>query len=631
MEFDDLNKEIEKDRQEVYEKNCKIVSCLSDYQVIAIKGLKFPLSISIKDKYVAYNLIALNIEYVENALPNKQSYESICLKIFKVMFLGPQRLNYDDLDKKIDAFKMILKKLKNGLKPKEETDYIKYVIESKQKKDWKKLLNLPLLYNGGLSLLIAIILNFSTSKIEIFNILIDMLKMNHTSDFKIKFDINNLNDIEEKNFASSFVELFKNNTEYFYLDYEDGKIFKKLLSPELTCIAMEMEEKKESSINNQEDDKKGKKSENNSIPVEKKGVIKKDKNNNKIQSEIKEEPKESKDNKDIQYDKKEIAELSTNLQSQSLDNKKDSIESDVDKNNEIFNQLNMMKNELKGQNQKIKNLQDENEGQEQKIKNLQDENKGQEQKIKNLQDENKGQNQIIDNLHKEISNYKNKIIKQEKEIEGQKNKFTKKEKELEKEITVQKNKFDKYVKESIIKDENMQQKLYIMNRDLEKIKFDLNLIKSRGAIKTFVEFFYRGYELKDAKSYEDKANKISFRLNEYFNSKDNDLNLVNQLKILLREASGKLKIGNFEAHNIDKSKPIIPQLFKIIEPYDNYDKLCKKLEKVKADKIILESINNKEKYYLEREKNVLIENENNTFAKITSEMLNSIFIMDSEK
>lgn len=275
MEFDDLNKEIEKDWQEVYANNLKIISCLRDYQDIVIKDLKFPLSISIKDKYVAYYLIALNIEYVENILPNKKSYESLCLKIFKVMFLGPQRLNYDDLDEKIDAFKMILKKMKNCLKPKTESEYIKYVIKSKQKKVWNKLLKLPLLDNGGLSLLIAIVLNFSTSKIEIFNILIDMLKMNHTSDFEIKFDINNLNDIEENNFVCSFVELFKNNTEYFYLDYEDGKIFKKLLSPELTYIAMEMEVKKESSINNQKDDKKGKKPKSNSIPAEKKMRLKK--------------------------------------------------------------------------------------------------------------------------------------------------------------------------------------------------------------------------------------------------------------------------------------------------------------------------------------------------------------------
>ena len=153
----------------------------------------------------------------------------------------------------------------------------------------------------------------------------------------------------------------------------------------------------------------------------------------------------------------------------------------------------------------------------------------------------------------------------------------------------------------------------------------MNLIKSRGALKTFVEFFYRGYELKDAKTYEEKANKVSYRLNNYFMNKGNDRTLVTQLKILLREAVEKLKIGNFEAHNLDKSKPILPQLFKIIDPNNKYDKLCEKLEKVKADRIFLESINNKEKYYLDREKNTLIENENRTFAKITLEMLNSIF------
>ena len=76
----------------------------------------------------------------------------------------------------------------------------------------------------------------------------------------------------------------------------------------------------------------------------------------------------------------------------------------------------------------------------------------------------------------------------------------------------------------------MLKKIYIVKSDLEKLKLDLNLIKSRGAIKTFVEFFYRGYELTVAKTYEYKANKISYRLNKYYNNKSNDPNLVNQLK-----------------------------------------------------------------------------------------------------
>ena len=32
-------------------------------------------------------------------------------------------------------------------------------------------------------------------------------------------------------------------------------------------------------------------------------------------------------------------------------------------------------------------------------------------------------------------------------------------------------------------------------------------------------------------------------------------------------------IKNLSAHNIDKTKPILPQLFKIIEPEGNYKKV----------------------------------------------------------
>ena len=43
-----------------------------------------------------------------------------------------------------------------------------------------------------------------------------------------------------------------------------------------------------------------------------------------------------------------------------------------------------------------------------------------------------------------------------------------------------------------------------LKNELNKVQFDLNLIKSRGAIKTFIDYFYRGFNLKGAVSYEEK-------------------------------------------------------------------------------------------------------------------------------
>ena len=154
MKFGDLSKEIEEGLQKVYEKNLKIVSCLNDFQEIVIKNYKMPLTITVNDKLMAYQKILLNTEYVENVLLDKKSYEAICLKIFRLLFLGPEIVNYDNLDEKIHAFKMILNKLENKLDWEIEKNYINDIIKSKQKQDWRKLLKLPLIDNGGLSLLI---------------------------------------------------------------------------------------------------------------------------------------------------------------------------------------------------------------------------------------------------------------------------------------------------------------------------------------------------------------------------------------------------------------------------------------------------------------------------------------------
>ena len=45
------------------------------------------------------------------------------------------------------------------------------------------------------------------------------------------------------------------------------------------------------------------------------------------------------------------------------------------------------------------------------------------------------------------------------------------------------------------------------------------------------------------------------------------------LRHLLINSVKKLRAGNLDAHNIDKEKPILPQLFKIIDPEGNYKKV----------------------------------------------------------
>ena len=71
------------------------------------------------------------------------------------------------------------------------------------------------------------------------------------------------------NIAESFNNLFKNDTEYFYLDFENGNIVKKSLSAEETSKAINQTENE-----NQDSKKKNKKKKNKKN--------KKKKNNRKI-------------------------------------------------------------------------------------------------------------------------------------------------------------------------------------------------------------------------------------------------------------------------------------------------------------------------------------------------------------
>ena len=95
-----------------------------------------------------------------------------------------------------------------------------------------------------------------------------------------------------------------------------------------------------------------------------------------------------------------------------------------------------------------------------------------------------------------------------------------------------------------------------VKNELNKVQFDLNLIKSRGAIKTFIDYFYSGFNLKGAILYEEKFTQIAQELNKYNNIHTDDIDTVNKIRILLRESVAKLKDTKLNAHTFDKSKKL---------------------------------------------------------------------------
>ena len=240
--------------KEAYDKNIKIISCFNELRNLIDEKSNEPLEITFDDKYRAEILIRNSIEFMEITSSEENYYYLICLKLFRLLFLPHGNFNYDNLDEKSKDFQLVLKFLKNQLDIKEKNEYIDKVMKKKKIDGWKKLLRSFYIASADLDLLIAIALKFSKSIVEISDFLLLILKKKHVNDFDVKFDLIKLIDVPEQNIAKDFLELFKNTTEYFYLDFINGKISKILLSPVDTSLAINKIE-----IDNQEPEPKKKK------------------------------------------------------------------------------------------------------------------------------------------------------------------------------------------------------------------------------------------------------------------------------------------------------------------------------------------------------------------------------------
>ena len=257
MESNKVSTLLEEANKEAYEKNIKILACLNELKAIIEKSTAQPFEINKDDKYESEINIRNSVSYLEESSLEINNFESINLKLFKLLFIPNGHLKYVDLDEKIKDYQLALKLLKNELKAEEKIDYIDKVIKIKKIIGWKKLLKSTFVTISDLGLIIAIVLKFSKSIVEISDFLMFILKKKHFYNFEIKFDLNNLIDAHEANIAESFNNLFKNDTEYFYLDFENGNIVKKSLSAEETSKAINQTENE-----NQDSKKKNKKKKN---------------------------------------------------------------------------------------------------------------------------------------------------------------------------------------------------------------------------------------------------------------------------------------------------------------------------------------------------------------------------------
>ena len=608
MESNNVSTLLEEANKEAYEKNIKILACLNELKAIIEKSTAQPFEINKDDKYESEINIRNSVSYLEESSLEINNFESINLKLFKLLFIPNGHLKYVDLDEKIKDYQLALKLLKNELKAEEKIDYIDKVIKIKKIIGWKKLLKSTFVTISDLELIIAIVLKFSKSIVEISDFLMFILKKKHFYNFEIKFDLNNLIDAHEANIAESFNNLFKNDTEYFYLDFENGNIVKKSLSAEETSKAINQTENE-----NQDSKKKNKKKKNK-------------KNKKKIEhsQELISESIKGEDAKTTTVSQKE------EKPDEKENSKKDESEKNETKNIEITeeeenqSEKNIINSEEISVESRIISIKDEEKNDLKEIvNNLINEVKEQKKELQEQKNKQEIQNKEITDLKSTNIQIKEKAKRQEKEITDLKNtniQINKKAKTQEKEITDLKN-TNIQLKENY---KNLNNKLVTIKNKLDRVELELNLIKSRGAIKTLIDFFYKGFNLKGEVLYEDKFAKIAEKLNQFNDIEKYDIATINKIRIILKESVAKYLKSNKNAHILDKSKPILTQLFSLIEPNDNYEEVINKLVSIRADAIILESINNKENYFHDFNYAIFKEKEKNTFEKINKDKLLSI-------
>ena len=609
MESNNVSTLLEEANKEAYEKNIKILACLNELKAIIEKSTAQPFEINKDDKYESEINIRNSVSYLEESSLEINNFESINLKLFKLLFIPNGHLKYVDLDEKIKDYQLALKLLKNELKAEEKIDYIDKVIKIKKIIGWKKLLKSTFVTISDLGLIIAIVLKFSKSIVEISDFLMFILKKKHFDKFEIKFDLNNLIDVPEANIAESFNNLFKNDTEYFYLDFENGNIVKKSLSAEETSKAINQTENE-----NQDSKKKNKKKKNK-------------KNKKKIEhsQELISESIKGEDAKTTTVSQKE------EKPDEKENSKKDESEKNETKNIEITeeeeenqSEKNIINSEEISVESRIISIKDEEKNDLKEIvNNLINEVKEQKKELQEQKNKQEIQNKEITDLKSTNIQIKEKAKRQEKEITDLKNtniQINKKAKTQEKEITDLKN-TNIQLKENY---KNLNNKLVTIKNKLDRVELELNLIKSRGAIKTLIDFFYKGFNLKGEVLYEDKFAKIAEKLNQFNDIEKYDIVTINKIRIILKESVAKYLKSNKNAHILDKSKPILTQLFSLIEPNDNYEEVINKLVSIRADAIILESINNKENYFHDFNYAIFKEKEKITFEKINKDKLLSI-------
>ena len=163
------------------------------------------------------------------------------------------------------------------------------------------------------------------------------------------------------------------------------------------------------------------------------------------------------------------------------------------------------------------------------------------------------------------------------------------------------------------KNERLTYSLTNLKIDYSIFKSNLNLVKSRIGLKSFIDFFYRAIGHDRNCTYEERVDKI---LESLKNSNNYNTTIIKSIETLLKESLKKLRSGNSIAHELDddvNETNIISYLFKIIDPDNKNTYIITKLEKANVNNIIMDFITTKGQYYYDID---LVESKEKKLMKI---------------
>ena len=514
---------------------------------------------TVKDNPFLYKIIKTKLEDLKSVLMEEYSLKHFCLMIYELLFIGPIYFNFDNFKSKSHAFELVLNILNNDLTHvDEEKQYINDVINTKNV--WKSFIDKISIKLPGFTLIFCVFIKYFQKNEQIIQFLIDFIQGLTTFSIRINFNLKDLNDMNENNIAKDFLTIFSDKTKYFELVYDNGHIIKKLLTEDEKIKAQEEEE-----VNIYLNEK------NEDLIRKNPNILIRFKSDNHSKNDIKEKnisneeraQKTSNENQSIKTDLKPVTKIKLE-ESKKSDENKHKIEEDE-------GQMNLDKKESKIENGKISN------------DLIVNDNKSLIEEIQNLKME-------IKELNKKVKLHEN-IFSRSKEKH---NKYHQKEREKINELT----------------------------KRLDEVEYNLNWIKSRDAIESFIDYFYNGLGLAGEYDYREKASQILYCFNNYNDLNKNDITLFNTLRLLMKKGADKLYIENDLSHKLNISEKWLLDLFEFIQPDGKYENIVKKFSSVNADCIIMKSIQNRSTNY--KDKTLLEEVEKNIFSNVSAKEIKTI-------